>query len=279
MTHPLSCHQLAFSYSKKPLLSEINLSFNTGEFVGLIGGNGAGKSTLLQLLLGLITPQTGEVLLQGENIATQKRRDIAKLIAFVPQSTDLPYAFTVEELVAMGRNPYLGAFELETDSDKKLINDALDKTDLQPLRSRLVNNLSGGERQRVIIARALAQQSNTILLDEPIASLDICHQIETLELIKSLTQSGKLAITALHDLNFAAQYCDRIILIGNHAKNDGQTIVADGTPEEVLTPDNLSTYFSIYANLTKVKNKIQLHDISPVRKQLDGRQWDNTNRE
>jgi iron complex transport system ATP-binding protein len=271
----LSCHNLAFSYSKNLLLSDINIDFKQGEFVALIGANGVGKSTLLQLLLGLIKPQQGAVLLNGTNISQQKRRDIAKKMAFVPQSIELPYAFTVEELVAMGRNPYLGAFELESDQDKALIDDALDKTHLHHIKNRTVNTLSGGERQRVIIARALAQQSDTILLDEPIASLDICHQIETLELIKSLTQSGKLAITALHDLNFAAQYCDRILLIGNHPNNAGQTLVADGSPKAVLTPDNLSTYFSIYANLTKVNNKIQLNDIAPVRNQLNDRQRNN----
>ncbi|ABM05030.1 ABC transporter for cobalamin/Fe3+-siderophores ATP-binding protein [Psychromonas ingrahamii 37] len=270
---PLSCTKLAFSYDKKPLLTDINLDFKTGQFVGLIGANGSGKSTLLQLLLGLIKQQSGSVNLNGVNIHAQKRRDIAKQLAFVPQSIELPYAFTVQALVAMGRNPYLGPFELETAEDTRIIQEAMLKTDIIHLKTRSVTTLSGGEKQRVIIARALAQQAATILLDEPIASLDICHQIETLQLIQSLTQSGKLAITALHDLNLAASYCDRLILLGetefNHGAgkaNSGRTIIADGTPEQVLNQKNLSTYFSINADIIKINNKISLANISPVKK-------------
>jgi len=273
---PLSCTKLAFSYDKKPLLRDINLDFKTGQFVGLIGANGTGKSTLLQLLLGLLKPQSGVVTLNGVDIHAQKRRDIAKQLAFVPQSIELPYAFTVQALVAMGRNPYLGPFELETPEDTRLIQEAMLKTDITHLRDRSVTTLSGGEKQRVIIARALAQQAPGILLDEPIASLDICHQIETLQLIQSLTQSGKLAITALHDLNLAASYCDRLILLGEAEFNkgstqaySGRTIIADGTPEEVLNQKNLATYFSINADIITTNDKISLANISPV-KQYQG---------
>jgi iron complex transport system ATP-binding protein len=261
----LSCLELSFSYNKKPLLQDINLTFKTGEFVGLIGANGAGKSTLLQLLLGLIKPQSGSVLINDNDLNTLKRRDIAKQLAFVPQSIELPYAFTAQELVAMGRNPYLGPFELETAKDKKLIDEAMHKTDIEHLKNRLVNTLSGGEKQRVIIARALAQQAATILLDEPIASLDICHQIETLQLIQSLTQAGKLAITALHDLNLAASYCDRLILIGGNANTSAKTIVADGTPEQVLNQTNLANYFSIKADIIKTESNISLTNIRPIK--------------
>lgn len=261
MSSPLQCQNLQFSFNKKPMLSNINLGFSKGEFVGLIGANGAGKSTLLQLLLGLLKPHSGTVLLRDIDLQKIKRREIAKQLAFVPQSIELPYAFSVQQIVAMGRNPYLGAFELETAHDKKLIDEAMQKTDISHLQQRSVNTLSGGEKQRVIIARALAQQSPTILLDEPIASLDICHQLETLQLIKSLTESGKTAITALHDLNLAARYCDRILLIG---KQDGiTTIISDGKPEQVLTIENLKSHFSITAEITKVADKIQLSNISP----------------
>lgn len=270
---PLSCIKLAFSYNKKPLLKNINLDFKAGTFVGLIGANGSGKSTLLQLLLGLLTPQSGAVNLNSVDIQMQKRRDIAKQLAFVPQSIELPYAFTVQALVAMGRNPYLGPFELETAEDARLIQEAMLKTDIIHLKARSVTTLSGGEKQRVIIARALAQQAPGILLDEPIASLDICHQIETLQLIQSLTQSGKLAITALHDLNLAASYCDRLILLGESEFNkgsgqpySGRTIIADGTPEQVLNQENLAAYFSINADIIKTNDKISLANISPVKK-------------
>ncbi|PKF63127.1 ABC transporter ATP-binding protein [Psychromonas sp. psych-6C06] len=264
MTSPLSCEQLQFSFNKKPMISEINLSFAKGEFVGLIGANGAGKSTLLQLLLGLLKAQSGNILLFGKNIQQIKRREIAKQLAFVPQAIELPYAFSAQQLVAMGRNPYLGAFELESEEDKQLIEKAMQQTDISHLSDRLVNTLSGGEKQRVIIARALAQQSPTILLDEPIASLDICHQLETLQLIHSLTRAGKTAITALHDLNLAARYCDRLILIGK--REDGMTtIISDGTPEQVLTVQNLKQHFSIHADITMQNDKVQLNSISPLK--------------
>ena len=265
MSAPLTCERLQFSFDKKPMLKDINLAFKSGEFVGLIGANGAGKSTLLQLLLGLLKAKSGDVLLHGKNINLIKRREIAKQLAFVPQSIELAYAFSVQQLVAMGRNPYLGAFELETEIDKKLINAAIQQTDIKHLQDRLVNTLSGGEKQRVIIARALAQQSPTILLDEPIASLDICHQLETLQLIKSLTQAGKTAVTALHDLNLAARYCDRLILIGK--RNDGiTTIIDDGSPQHVLTDENLAQYFSIQADINLQDHKVILNNIQPIKK-------------
>lgn len=260
---PLSCKNLQFSFDKKPMLNNINLSFKKGEFVALIGANGAGKSTLLQLLLGLLKAQSGQVLLHGENIHLMQRREIAKQLAFVPQSIELPYAFTVQQLVAMGRNPYLGAFDLESVQDKKLIDEAMLLTDIFHLQNRSVNTLSGGEKQRVIIARAIAQQSPTILLDEPIANLDICHQLETLQLIQSLTEAGKTAITALHDLNLAARYCDRLLLIGKH-QNGTTFILTDGTPEQVLTRENLQQQFSIEADITKQNGKVILSNINPV---------------
>ncbi|MCP4322065.1 MAG: ABC transporter ATP-binding protein [Psychromonas sp.] len=263
MSAPLKCKNLGFSFDKKPLLQGINLTFKAGEFVGLIGANGAGKSTLLQLLLGLLKPQSGNVLLADSDINKIKRREIAKQLAFVPQSIELPFAFSVQQIVAMGRNPYLGAFELETAEDKKLIEEAMLQTDILHLQNRLVNTLSGGEKQRVIIARALAQQSATILLDEPIASLDICHQLETLQLIKSLTDSGKTAISALHDLNLAARYCDRLILIGKQ-QNGTTTIIHDGTPEQVLNRQNLKEHFSIEATITQQGNSVCLSEILPI---------------
>ncbi|MFT6984922.1 MAG: ABC-type cobalamin/Fe3+-siderophores transport system ATPase subunit [Psychromonas sp.] len=262
---PLSCSNLVFSYDKKPLLENISLDFQAGQFVGLIGANGAGKSTLLQLLLGLIKQKSGAVSVNGRDIYAQKRRDIAKQLAFVPQSIELPYAFSAQALVAMGRNPYLGPFELETAEDQIIIQQAMLKTDIAHLKTRLVTTLSGGEKQRVIIARALAQQAATILLDEPIASLDICHQIETLQLISSLTQSGKLAITALHDLNLAARYCDRLILLGQKPGSSAKTVIADGAPEQVLTKDNLANCFSIEADIITTNGVISLANIRPLK--------------
>jgi len=266
---PLSCSNLLFSYDKKPLLENISLDFTAGQFVALIGANGAGKSTLLQLLLGLIKQQSGTVFIDGRDIHRQKRRDIAKQLAFVPQSIELPYAFSAQALVAMGRNPYLGPFELETAEDQRIIHNAMHQTDITHLKNRLVTTLSGGEKQRVIIARALAQQAATLLLDEPIANLDICHQIETLQLIRALTHSGKLAISALHDLNLAARYCDRLILLGQMPGSSATTVVADGSPAQVLTADNLAQCFSIAADIITCKGIVNLTNIRPIKEKIE----------
>ncbi|AGH80266.1 ABC transporter for cobalamin/Fe3+-siderophores ATP-binding protein [Psychromonas sp. CNPT3] len=262
--HQLHCENIRFSYAKSPLFKDLDIHFNKAQFVGLIGANGAGKSTLLKLMLGALSPQSGRVLLNQQSLDKQARRDIAKQMAFVPQSIALPYAFSVQQIVAMGRNPYLSAFSLETKHDKEQIALAMQQTDITHLQSRLVNTLSGGEKQRVIIARALAQQADIILFDEPIANLDICHQIETLRLIKTLTTQGKLAICALHDLNFASKYCDRLILIGKHKEGSQACVIADGKPEQVLTDENLAQQFSITADRTTIDNKLFLSNMSPI---------------
>ncbi|MEL0630191.1 ABC transporter ATP-binding protein [Psychromonas aquatilis] len=270
----LSAKSLSFSYGKTEQLVNTNIQAYAGEFIGLIGGNGVGKSTLLQLLLGLLTPQQGEVLIEGVSLNKLKRRDIAKQMAFVPQFIELPFSFSVEEVVSMGRNPYLGAFQLASKADTDIVKQAMHTTDITHLAKRKVNQLSGGEKQRVIIARSLAQQPKVILLDEPIASLDISHQFETLDLIQSLTQQNKLAITAIHDLNLAAQYCTRLILL---SKNEAGkvTVVADGKPQAVLTAENLQKHFNIKADIVNTQKSnyaeastttIQLTNIRPIKK-------------
>lgn len=261
----LSAKNLAFAYNQQTRLADININCFAGEFIGLIGPNGAGKSTLLQLLLGLLPAQQGQLLLDGQNITQLKRKDIAKQISFVPQSTEMNFSFTAQEVVEMGRNPYLGPFQLASNQDKKFVEEAMLTADVMHLKERNVNQLSGGERQRVIIARALAQQSKTLLLDEPIASLDISHQFETLNLIRTLTQQGKLAITAIHDLNLAARYCTRLLLVGKDQQGN-ITIIADGTPQQVLNKQNLRKQFLIDAdvNLENSSGALQLNNIKPI---------------
>ena len=267
----LSTHSLSFSYDKQTQLSNINLNCYAGEFIGLIGCNGAGKSTLLKLLLGLLPSAQGQVRINQQPLTHFKRREIAKQIAFVPQSIDLPFAFSVEEVVMMGRNPYLGAFQLASAQDRKIVKKAMHTTDISHLMARKVNQLSGGEKQRVIIARALAQQSLSILLDEPIASLDISHQFETLDLIQSLTEKGKLAITAIHDLNLAAHYCSRLILLGKNSRGE-VSIVSNGSPKEVLNKQNLKTHFNIEADIIEVdiinETNIEYSNINPQHQRI-----------
>ncbi len=243
MTTQLECSNLGFSYGKQPVIKEVNLCFGKGEFIGLIGPNGAGKSTLLNLLMGMITPSEGHVALAGQPLKHYKQRDIARHISLVPQDVSINYAFSVREIVAMGRNPHLGPFQSESNRDRQLINLAMEKTDLLQMADRRVNQLSGGERQRVFIARAIAQEAPILLMDEPTASLDICHQLEVLNLVKTLTEENHLAIAAIHDLELASRFCDQLILIA-----EGK-VITQGTPAEVLTKQNLYQYFSIEAEV------------------------------
>ncbi|UZE96467.1 heme ABC transporter ATP-binding protein [Alkalimarinus alittae] len=259
MTTQLACSNLGFSYGKQPVIKNISLSFNKGEFVGLIGPNGAGKSTLLNLLMGLIKPTSGEVELAGQPLKQYKQRSIARHISLVPQDVSINYAFSVREIVAMGRNPHLGAFQPEANRDRKLIHLAMEKTDLLRMADRSVNQLSGGERQRVFIARAIAQEAPILLMDEPTASLDLCHQLEVLSLIKTLTKDGHLAVSAIHDVELASRFCDRLILI-----NDGK-VAAQGTPIDVLTKENLYRHFSIEADVEPYDQEGQSVRVTAIR--------------
>lgn len=248
ITVELECSNLGFAYQQgkqscEQVIKEISLSFSNGQFVGLIGHNGAGKSTLLNLLMGLIEPVEGGVTLEKQTLKSYTRRAIAQRISLVPQDVSIGYAFSVREIVAMGRNPHLGPFQPEGERDVELIQQALKKTDLLSMAERRVDQLSGGERQRVFIARALAQQTPILLMDEPSASLDLCHQLELLTLVKGLAEEGHLVIIAIHDVELAARFCDRLVMLFQGG------VVADGTPNEVLTTDNLKRYFSIEAGV------------------------------
>ena len=241
----LECKNLGFSYQRDRVVDDVSLNFDKGQVIGLIGPNGAGKSTLLKLLMGLSEPAEGLVLLEQRPLKSYPRREIARRISLVPQDVSIGYAFTVREIVAMGRNPHLGSFQPETDRDIELIQSALKKTDLEGMADRRVDQLSGGERQRVFIARALAQETPILLMDEPTASLDLCHQLEILTLVGELAQEGHLVITAMHDLELASRFCHRLVLLSQGG------VVADGAPDEVLTADNLKRYFSIEARVER----------------------------
>ena len=238
----LATHQLKFQVGERALLSDGSLSLYKGEVVGLIGPNGAGKSTLLRLLSGLWKPSSGEVLLNGQPITSFNTRQIAQLIGQVQQSAALDAPFTVQEVVAMGRNPHIRRFEIEKPHDRATVLQAMRVTNTQTLANRAVNRLSGGERQRVLLARALAQEPSILLLDEPTSNLDIRHQIEILALVQQQAYIGRLGILiAIHDLSMAARFCDRLILL-----NDGH-VMAEGTPETVLTAENLAAAFGVNA--------------------------------
>ncbi|WP_162909282.1 ABC transporter ATP-binding protein [Aggregatilinea lenta] len=229
---------------ERDLLRDVSFSVSMGELVGLVGPNGAGKSTLLKAIGGLWSDADGEITLLGQPLRRYSTRQIARIIAHVPQITALDFAFTVEQIVMMGRSPHLGRFEIETGRDREIVQDALERTDTAHLTGRLINTLSGGERQRVLIARALAQQPHVLLLDEPTANLDVQHQLGVLDLLRRLVTGGSAqdrlgVVVAVHDLEMAARYCDRLVML-----HDG-AVLAEGTPDAVLTPDLLAEVYCV----------------------------------
>lgn len=238
MTLKLTIHDLAFHYQSDPVLSGINLGINRGDFLGIIGPNGSGKSTLLKNINALLKPSRGAVQLEGEDIFRLARTRLARSMAVVPQDTLVGFDFTVYQVVMMGRAPHLGRFQREGKRDRAVVREAMELTRCWPLKDRPVTELSGGERQRVILARALAQEPEVILLDEPTAFLDITYQAEIFDLIQRLNQRQGLTIIAvLHDLNLAAQYCHRLVLL-----KEGK-IYRAGSPGEVITAGNIQEVY------------------------------------
>lgn len=258
----LAAEEVTFSYDTRLVIERASLNVQVGEFVGLVGPNGSGKTTLLRLLIGFLPVSSGEILLCGERLSKLSRNAVARRITLVPQDTRIDLAFRVREVVSMGRTPYLGRFRPEGREDKVAVKVALRVTETEYLAERLVTELSGGERQRVIIARAIAQDTQIILLDEPTSNLDVGHQLEILELVRSLTRQGRCAVAALHDLSLAARFCDRILLMS------GGRLVADGTPHEVLTEANLGRYFGIQARLEDDEGTggLMIWPLAPIKK-------------
>jgi iron complex transport system ATP-binding protein len=209
-----------------------------GEFVGVIGPNGSGKTTLLKILYRLLSPQKGEILFELVPMKKMDRTDIAKRIAVVAQETHLLFPFSVLETVLMGRSPHLGHLMFESEKDVEITKKAMDWTKMLPFSERPMDELSGGERKRVFIARALAQEPEVILLDEPTSNLDIHHQMDFLNLILTLNRERGLTIVmASHDMNIASEFCDRLILL------QGGRIYKMGTPDEVITKENIEEVY------------------------------------
>ncbi|OPX63303.1 MAG: Cobalamin import ATP-binding protein BtuD [Methanomassiliicoccales archaeon PtaB.Bin134] len=240
----LTVKDICFSYREKPVLENIDLEVRKGEIIGILGPNGCGKTTLLKLLNRNLHPRSGRILMEDQDLEDISKRRIARHIAVVPQSNEIRFAFSVRDIVSMGRMPFLDRFQGESSEDMRIVEEAMEKTNIREFADRLINTMSGGERQRVIIARALAQRPEVILLDEPTLHLDINHQFEVLDLVKRLSkEEGLTVIIVSHDLPMVVKYCDRMVLIHDHR------VHALGTPEEVLTTENMRTVFNIDAVL------------------------------
>jgi iron complex transport system ATP-binding protein len=243
----LSASDVSFSYGRRQPafeLAEISLHVPRGGSFGIIGPNGSGKSTLLRLLAGTLHPARGRVTLNGNDVATTPRRQLARWMAVVPQETHPSFDYTVLELVLMGRFPHLGPFELEGPEDIRLAREALAATGTLDLQERSFATLSGGERQRVVLASALAQSADLLLLDEPTAALDLAYQIEIATILKRMNRErGLTLVLSTHDLNVAASVCDSLLLL-----QQGRVLAA-GKTEDVLTVEAIRRLYGVDAEV------------------------------
>lgn len=241
----LQANDLVAGYTERNVLRGVTIALSAGIFTGVIGPNGSGKSTLIKALTGILPLREGRLLLENRPLKAYSSREIAQKVAVVPQPSIPVFAFTVREMVEMGRHPHLGRFSGFSEQDRAIVNEAIELTDISHLCTRTVDQLSAGELQRVTIARALAQQPKILLLDEPTAHLDIGHQMDIFELLVRLTTEQHLAVLCIsHDLNLAAEYCKQVILF-----SEGR-IYSEGDPTSVVTEANLR---AVYGTLVRVQ--------------------------
>lgn len=263
---PLRARDLHCTYrGNEWVLRGVNLHVSQGELVGILGPNGSGKSTLIQVLSGVLRPQRGVVELFGRPLAELSPREVARCVAVVPQDTHVEFPFSVLEIVLMGRAPYLAGFSFEGTDDLAAAERAMERTGVAHLARRAVQELSGGERQRVFLARALAQDTPLLLLDEPGAFLDLHHVVEIYDLLRDLLEEGKSVVTVLHDLNLVSLYCDRVVLL-----HRGE-VFRSGSPAEVITYEAITTVYDteVYVDLNDLTGAVNVLPLSrPYRERL-----------
>ena len=235
---------ISFAYAKKPVVQGISLRIEPGEFVAVIGPNGAGKSTLLKLMAGLLSGFQGSVNFMGRSIVDYKPVELARKVAFVPQETHVAFPFTVYEMILMGRMPYRQSFLFDTETDDQFVRQAMALTETEHLSGKMFTEISGGERQRVVLASALAQTPEVLLLDEPTVYLDMKHQLQFYEILRHLNADKQMTVVAVtHDVNLASRHAGRMIAICEG------TIVTEGTSDQVLTAEKLQQIFGITAHI------------------------------
>jgi len=244
----IQIENLEFGYSSKKILKGFSFDVESGELVTILGPNGAGKSTLIKCMDGLLKPQKGDIKFDGESLLNMKREQIAKKIGYVPQSSTSLFPLTVFDMVLLGRRPHMSWGNGE--NDKRKVLHALEMLNIEDLAMNNFNELSGGQQQKVIIARALAQETEVLLLDEATSNLDIRHQLEVMQIIRRLVEElNILVIMIVHDLNVASRYSDKIIVM-----KDGK-IVVSGIPNEVLTEDTIANVYEVEARVNIVDEK------------------------
>lgn len=236
----IEVQKLGFGYSQTPLLNDLSFTVEEGSFLAIAGPNGVGKSTLLNLLSSFLKPRSGSITIDRKALEKYTTADLAQKVAMVRQEFVPAFGFSVIETVMMARTRHFGQLGFDSDQDRQIVDESLQATDTAELASRQLSNISGGERQRVFIARALAQQTPILLLDEPTSFLDLKHQVRVYDLLKRMQIEQKKTVVAItHDINLAAQYCDRVLLLSEGARYH------QGTAEEVLDPERIQEVFGV----------------------------------
>ena len=239
MSTLLRFNGVSFGYGPHAVLTEVSFALPANGLMALVGPNGAGKSTLLRLAAGLLPASAGEIEINGRPVATWPRRELARTVAFVPQHVDIPFPFTVEQIVAQGRTPYQGWFGGLSTLDREVVERAIELTGVAAVRARTLSEISGGERQRVKLAVALAQEPSLLLLDEPLQHLDIGRQSELLDLLLSLHRRGLTIVAAMHDLAAVRAHFPVTLLLADTPE------FMFGETEQVLTPERITTTFKL----------------------------------
>ena len=266
----LKIKDLEFSYASVPILKDVCIELAASEMLGVVGPNGAGKSTLIRCIDRILAPQKGSILLDEQDIKEMRLIELAKKMGYIPQSTSQVFPATVFDTVLMGRRPHIGWRSSEKDTEKVL--ETLQMLNIEGFAMRDINELSGGQQQKVFIARALTQEPEVLLLDEPTSNLDIRHQLEVMNILKEIVrEKGISAIMAIHDLNLASRYADRIIMT-----NFGE-IFSAGDPVSALTPENIEHVYGVEVRVHNQDGSPYIVPIRPVKQNGKGRCEDKRN--
>jgi iron complex transport system ATP-binding protein len=241
---------ISFGYNGKNTLNDIDLECKSGEFIGLIGPNGSGKTTLLRCINGVLKPKMGTILVDGKDINKMKIKEIAKVCANVPTDAAEDLALTVHEFVFLGRYPYVSGMWWESKDDEQIVEDALRTFKLEALSHRRLSELSSGEQSRVLLAKAVVQRPQVMLVDEPSAHLDLRYKLEVMEELRSLSRTGVTVIAASHDLNLMSKFCDRVLMIGQGC------IVSFGSALEVITEERIRDVYGVEARVFRDGDEI-----------------------
>ncbi len=254
----IAVQNVCFAYNSHPILQDVNLEVQKGQVVSIVGPNGAGKSTLLKCMARLLKPQGGTVYLNGKDIAGQKSRELAKAMGYVPQNIRDVFPFTVLETVLMGRKPHL-TWDVG-DEDFRVVTQVMKFLEIEELAERPLDQLSGGQKQKVFVARALAQQPEVFLFDEPTSNLDVRHQLEVFTTIKQLAETeGRTVIVVVHDLNLATRFSDMLVMLKQGA------IYATGKPEQVITEDNIRAVYNVSVAIMESKYGNYVLPLEPLK--------------